>query len=364
MPGVTILIKGTNSGTVSGFDGSFSLRAAENPTLVFSFIGYKTIEVKNVNGMLDITLEEASTELGSIEIVGSRNVNRSSTQSIAPVDVIQIRDVTSKVGQLDLNQMLQFAAPSFNSNRQSGSDGTDHIDPASLRGLGPDQTLVLINGKRQHPSSLVNIYGSRGRGNTGTDLNTIPAAAIDRIEILRDGASAQYGSDAIAGVINIVLKQKTDELAVNLNGGAALAKYRFDDKKFDGGAYGVNANYGFNIGQGFVNITADHSYRGFTNRANTNPDDLARRQFGEPQITNSSLYVNVGIPITQKFTSTHLEDITTVMEMPMHGRALQTTIAIFLLFIPMDLTRSSKAISMTFQWQMVSKSNLASGTGI
>jgi len=300
LPGVTILIKGTNSGTVSGFDGSFSLRAAENPTLVFSFIGYKTIEVKNVNGMLDITLEEASTELGSIEIVGSRNVNRSSTQSIAPVDVIQIRDVTSKVGQLDLNQMLQFAAPSFNSNRQSGSDGTDHIDPASLRGLGPDQTLVLINGKRQHPSSLVNIYGSRGRGNTGTDLNTIPAAAIDRIEILRDGASAQYGSDAIAGVINIVLKQKTDELAVNLNGGAALAKYRFDDKKFDGGAYGVNANYGFNIGQGFVNITADHSYRGFTNRANTNPDDLARRQFGEPQITNSSLYVNVGIPITQK----------------------------------------------------------------
>ena len=159
---------------------------------------------------------------------------------------------------------------------------------------------MLINGKRQHPSSLVNIYGSRGRGNTGTDLNTIPAAAIDRIEILRDGASAQYGSDAIAGVINIVLKQKTDELAVNLNGGAALAKYRFDDKKFDGGAYGVNANYGFNVGQGFVNITADHSYRGFTNRANTNPDDLARRQFGEPQITNSSLYVNVGIPITQK----------------------------------------------------------------
>lgn len=144
LPGVTILIKGTNSGTVSGFDGSFSLRAAENPTLVFSFIGYKTIEVKNVNGMLDITLEEASTELGSIEIVGSRNVNRSSTQSIAPVDVIQIRDVTSKVGQLDLNQMLQFAAPSFNSNRQSGSDGTDHIDPASLRGLGPEDRKSVV----------------------------------------------------------------------------------------------------------------------------------------------------------------------------------------------------------------------------
>ena len=94
----------------------------------------------------------------------------------------------------------------FNATKQSGSDGADHIVPASLRGLGPDQTLVLINGKRRHQSSLVNIFGTRGRGNSGTDLNAIPAAAIKRIEVLRDGASAQYGSDAIAGVINIVLK--------------------------------------------------------------------------------------------------------------------------------------------------------------
>jgi iron complex outermembrane receptor protein len=116
-----------------------------------------------------------------------------------------MRDIPNKVGQVEVNQVLQYIAPSFNSNKQSGADGADHIDPATLRGLGPDQTLVLINGKRRHQSSLINIFGSRGRGNTGTDLNAIPVSAIERIEILRDGASAQYGSDAIAGVINVVL---------------------------------------------------------------------------------------------------------------------------------------------------------------
>ena len=159
-----------------------------------------------------------------------------------------------------MNQLLQFAAPSFNSNRQTGSDGADHVDPASLRGLGPDQTLVLINGKRRHQSALVNLFGSRGRGNTGTDLNAIPAAAIERIEILRDGAAAQYGSDAIAGVINIVLKESTDQLTVNANAGMFKAKYRFDDKKFDGLNYNINANYGLKIAKkGFLNVTADYN---------------------------------------------------------------------------------------------------------
>ena len=101
---------------------------------------------------------------------------------------------------------LNYVAPSFNSGTQTVADGTDHIDPASLRGLGPDQVLVLINGKRRYNTALVNLNGTFGRGAVGTDLNAIPVSAIDRIEILRDGASAQYGSDAIAGVINIILK--------------------------------------------------------------------------------------------------------------------------------------------------------------
>src|SRR5215212_7261239 len=139
--------------------------------------------------------------------VGSRSPERSRTDTPVPVDVVPVEEVADESGQLDLGQLLQFTTPSFNSNRQSGSDGSDHIDAATLRGLGPDQVLVLINGKRRHTSSLVYIFGTRGRGNVGTDLNTIPVSAIERIEILRDGAAAQYGSDAIAGVINIILKK-------------------------------------------------------------------------------------------------------------------------------------------------------------
>lgn len=140
-------------------------------------MGYNKLE-RELNGAAnqDFVLADA-TVLNQVTVVGSRNLNRSSTDTPAPVDVIDIREVTTKQGQLDVNQLLQFAAPSFNSNRQTGSDGADHVDPASLRGLGPDQTLVLINGKRRHQSALVNLFGSRGRGNTGTDLNAIPAAA-------------------------------------------------------------------------------------------------------------------------------------------------------------------------------------------
>src|SRR4030095_14872789 len=106
------------------------------------------------------------------------------------------------------SQLLTYTAPSFQSSRQTISDGTDHVDPAQLRGLGSDQVLVLVNGKRRHQSALVNVNGTVNRGQVGTDMSPIPATSIERIEILRDGASAQYGSDAIAGVINIVLKKR------------------------------------------------------------------------------------------------------------------------------------------------------------
>ena len=149
-------------------------------------------------------------ELKEVQIVGSRNTKRTVVNSAVPIDVINVKDVTTQSGKLEINELLQYVAPSFNANKQSGSDGADHVDPASLRGMGPDQTLVLINGKRRHQSSLINLFGTKGRGNTGTDLNAIPASAIKRIEILRDGAAAQYGSDAIAGVINICLLYTSD----------------------------------------------------------------------------------------------------------------------------------------------------------
>ena len=302
--GASVIEKGTNNGTTADGSGVYTLSVGySGATLIVTYVGYNKIE-KEINGQetQNFTLEDA-TLLSQVTVVGSRNMNRSSTDTPAPVDVINIQEVTTKQGQLDVNQLLQFAAPSFNSNRQTGSDGADHVDPASLRGLGPDQTLVLINGKRRHQSALVNLFGSRGRGNTGTDLNAIPAAAIERIEILRDGAAAQYGSDAIAGVINIVLKETVNQLTANVNAGMYKARYRFDDKNFDGQNYNVNLNYGLKIAKTvFVNVTADYNFRDHTNRANTSPlDEISRRQYGDPQMKNAAIYYNAKIPVGKNF---------------------------------------------------------------
>lgn len=311
LPGATIVVIGQQLGTTTNGEGDFSLKLTPGQyTLRFSSLGFETAEQSitvNATGntTLNVALKSAQTSLNEVVVVGSRNLNRSVTDSPAPIDIIDVRQVTAKTGQLDVNQLLQFVAPSFNSNRQTGSDGADHVDPASLRGLGPDQTLVLINGKRQHQSSLVTLFGTRGRGNTGTDLNTIPAAAIERIEILRDGAAAQYGSDAIAGVINIVLKTSTNQLTANVNYGAYQATYRFDNQKFDGGNLNVNANYGFRLGKsGFINLTGDYNQRQHTNRANTPGIDstLQRRQYGDSKITNASLYANAQLPLTTNTT--------------------------------------------------------------
>src|SRR5205085_9007631 len=186
------------------------------------------------------------------------------------------------------------------SNKQSGSDGADHIDPATLRGLGPDQTLVLINGKRRHQSSLINLFGTRGRGNTGTDLNAIPAAAIDRVEILRDGASAQYGSDAIAGVINVVLKSNVNEFTANINTGVYDAKKFRYDRDYDGESFQVNGNYGVAIGQkGFVNFTADYMTNAKTNRTPPPGAVTYRREFGDASAENFSAFFNGSVPLSE-----------------------------------------------------------------
>jgi iron complex outermembrane recepter protein len=218
--------------------------------------------------------------------------------------------------------MLQYAAPSFNASKQSGSDGADHIIPATLRGMGPDQTLVLINGKRRHQSSLINLFGTRGRGNTGTDLNAIPASAVKRIEILRDGAAAQYGSDAIAGVINMVLNDNVDELTGTITYGAynANAKgdflpgtpntkgFRLDqngngnsygkDQSFDGGAVTLTANYGVGIGEkgGFANFTTEYTKTNKTLR----PSYDFRKGFGDAEVEGFNFFGNLVIPVSDK----------------------------------------------------------------
>jgi hypothetical protein len=166
-------------------------------------------KVSASNGNMTIILNTAVNELQDVVLVGSRGGGRVKTESPVPVDVIKLSDVGINTARMDLTSTLNFVAPSFNYNKQSGADGADHIEIGTLRGLGPDQTLVLINGKRRHSTAFVGLFGTRGRGNSGVDLNGFPQSSVYRIEILRDGASAQYGSDAIAGVLNVVLKKET-----------------------------------------------------------------------------------------------------------------------------------------------------------
>ncbi|MBL7793303.1 MAG: TonB-dependent receptor [Saprospiraceae bacterium] len=308
--GVNVIEKGTNRGTITDQDGAYTLRvASEAAILQFSYIGFTSQEVP-VNGRveLNVVLQEGLT-ISGVEVVGSRSLNRSITETPVAIDIIDIREVTNTVGQLDVNQLLQYAAPSFNSNRQSGADGADHIDPATLRGLGPDQTLVLLNGKRRHQSSLINIFGSRGRGNTGTDLNAIPVSAIERIEILRDGASAQYGSDAIAGVINIVLKSSVNEFSGSLNTGMYYAKAPssldvLNEESFDGQTIQLSGNYGTSIGEsGFVNVTLDYLSKDNTNRpADPSVFSIYRRQFGEAAANNFGTFFNARLPFKNSNT--------------------------------------------------------------
>tara|TARA_R100000935_G_C2840135_1_gene170511 strand:+ start:4578 stop:7436 length:2859 start_codon:yes stop_codon:yes gene_type:complete len=263
LPGASIVIKGTTTGTTTDFDGNFTIEASMGDVLVVSYIGFETLQVTVNNSVMDIRLT-SGVALSEVIIVGSRNPNRTATESTVPVDVIDMTELNNVAPQVNLNQILNYVAPSFTSNTQTISDGTDHIDPASLRGLGPDQVLVLINGKRRHTSSLINVNGTFGRGSVGTDLNAIPAAAIQRIEVLRDGAAAQYGSDAIAGVINIILNKNVNELTTTVTTGANFTKNANDQTGgVDGETTNISASYGIPLGDngGFINLSGDFDVR-------------------------------------------------------------------------------------------------------
>ncbi|MEA9413320.1 TonB-dependent receptor plug domain-containing protein [Flavobacterium sp. PL02] len=211
-----------------------------------------------------------NNELSEVTIIGSRSKNRVKTDVPVPIDIFNISEITKGAPQTSVTQILNYVAPSFTSNPTSTADGTDHIDPAQLRGLGPDQVLILVNGKRRHTSSLVNINGAPGRGSVGTDLNAIPSFAIERIEVLRDGAAAQYGSDAIAGVINIVLKKNANYLSGDVQYGANMSSGSNNFKGgTDGQALQVDLNYGTSLGKegSFLSVTGSAVTRQATSRA-------------------------------------------------------------------------------------------------
>lgn len=290
---------------------------------------------------------DADAQVGesTIVVTGTRRTDRTLADSPVPIDVIG-GDQLAQSGAVETNKVLNALVPSFNFPQPSISDGTDVLRPASLRGLSPDQTLVLVNGKRRHVSSLLNINGTVGRGAAAVDLNTIPALAIERVEVLRDGASSQYGSDAIAGVINIQLKKAS-------SGGRATVSYGkyvttmadvanvtglqsaggqpvvdpTDSRVFaantngnrsvqDGDYYTYGTNIGLPIGpDGYFNFTAEYRDRSPTNRAGydlrpnyARPNaplydsrelTLDRMQFryGDAQTKDMAFFVNAGVPL-------------------------------------------------------------------
>lgn len=264
LPGATVNIEGTNLSTTSDVNGFYSIDLEEGSYVVqASFVMYKLLSKSvtlKVGDEIQLNFElETGFSIDQPIALGSRDKPRSLLQTTAPIDIISPQAIENSQ-QMELSQILHYLVPSFQSNHQTISDGTDHIDPSSLRGLGPDQLLVLVNGKRRHNSALLNVNGTIGRGTVGTDLNSIPVSSIEKIEILRDGATSQYGSDAIAGVINIILKKQTELISVDSRVGLSA--------EGDGNTRYFSSNFGLNIGsRGYINVTGEYRKREAINRA-------------------------------------------------------------------------------------------------
>ena len=242
--------------------------------------------------------KDQAAELDTVVVTGTRSANRTLGESLSPIDLLSA-DTLNNSGTPELNQALSRLLPSFNFPRPSITDGTDHVRPAQLRGMSPDQVLVLVNGKRRHTSAVVNLNGSQGRGSAAVDLNAIPFYAIDRIEVLRDGASALYGSDAIAGVINIVLKGGDEGGTVETRYGQMSAG---DGELIQAGAdMGVKLN-----ADGWIHLSAEYRDRADTNRSRPDLRTLqtpatyatVNHRFGDADTNDQIFFFNgqVGLP--------------------------------------------------------------------
>ena len=244
---------------------------------------------------------QAAKNIEQISVLGSRVSNRASTESSSPIDLIDADDL-NKGGFTELGQSLQATAPSFNFSRTQVSDGSDLFRPATLRGLQPDQTLVLVNGKRRHNQSIFGLNGTVGAGAAGTDMNAIPLTALKGVEVLRDGAAAQYGSDAIAGVINLSLNNSTGITTGFVQYGGT--------SEGDGDTISAGLNRGFDIGSegGFINLSLEYRDADGTNRAerdtggslDVEPGTLSedvRWGQGNSESEFTSLFYNMALPI-------------------------------------------------------------------
>ena len=261
--GVNIVVRGSGTGSITDSEGKFTIQVPpEATTLMFSFIGFLTQDVAiPESNYIAIGLESNVSELEEVIIVGSRGLQRTTTDTPLPVDVLSVKEIQS-TGQYTFDKALQYRVPSFNTVQTPVNDATSLLDPYELRNMGPSRTLILINGKRKNASSLIYTQTSPGRGETGADISAIPTDAIKRVEILRDGASAQYGSDAIAGVMNIILKDDSEVGSVTFRAGITA--------EGDGEMFGISLNNGSKLfNSGFLNYTLDFSKVGLAQRSGT-----------------------------------------------------------------------------------------------
>lgn len=266
----SVSAEGTGLSATTDDQGRYEIRGLDAGayTLRVRMLGYqpRTARVVLDQGAVtqDFTLTPQPISLSPVDVVvGSRARHTAAEQLAVPVDIFTSEDLT-KQGSTETGQILQSLAPSINFPHQSVTDATDIVRPFTLRGLSPDQTLVLVNGWRRHQTALVNTFAyGMGAGSSGADLNAIPSSAIDRIDVLRDGAAAQYGSDAIAGVVNIVLKE--GQFTPFLN--TSVGRYHTGDYPDDGTTVNLNGGWGFNVGRGSLGLFGEFLDRQPTNRA-------------------------------------------------------------------------------------------------
>ena len=334
VPGAVVSIVGAEGTAVTDESGRYLLRETRSivragrlqvkvdalglpPRLVDVVV---VSDALTVDVALDLNFSEQVT-------VGSR-APRAEAEKALPVDIITHEQIAS-TGYTETAQLIASLAPSFNFPRPTITDGTDTVRPATLRGLGPDQVLVLINGKRRHQSALVHLNGSIGRGSTGVDLNAIPLSAVDHFEILRDGAAAQYGSDAIAGVINVVLKGGVMRPEVTSNAGLSTGSFVGNQCSStgqncvpgstidfaDGGLFDVGGSWGLAAGKGSVTIASEYRSHNRTNRASFDPRDQVvagdaghnavaepNHRWGDPDTRDSMTFVNASLPLNHEET--------------------------------------------------------------
>jgi len=285
LSGANITEKGTSNSVSTDINGAYRIVVKEGATLVFSYYSFPKQEYGTADTILNVILsEEGGQNPNEVVVTGTRAAPRSNITTALPVDILSFEDLNS-TGQITFDKALQYKIPSFNTVQTPVNDATSLLDPYEIRNMGPSRTLILVNGKRKNLSSLLYVQTSPGQGETGADLSAIPIDAIESVEILRDGASAQYGSDAIAGVINIILKKRTGNGTVKLKTGITA--------EGDGEMFGVSLNNGSTVGEkGFVNYTLDFSKVNLANRSGKVDAEGEFNDFIAISSNNPASYVN------------------------------------------------------------------------